>query len=100
MNRLVHISLVVAVLLLCLGVPTLLYVDAGALFPSEPDAAASASVVLPEQPSEADAVTEATEEQPSDPDAATEATEERPERPAGEFYVLLNKADHPDTLDQ
>lgn len=69
MNRLGHISLVVAALLLCLGVPTLLYVDVDALLPS-------------------------------DPDAVTAASEDLPGQPAGEFYVLLNKADHPDTLDQ
>lgn len=111
MNRLGHICVVVAALLLFLGVPTLLYVDAGALFPSEPDAVAEASIDLPEEAAEelpeeatvADAVTEATEELselPFDPDAVTEATVDLPGFPSGEFYVLLNKANHPDTLDQ
>ena len=70
MKRLRHIGLVALILLVCLGVPGLLFADFGQIGSRDgPDAVSSASLALPDQPS-------------------------------GEFVILMNTARHSGSLDQ
>ena len=50
-KKLIHITVVAGTLFLCLGIPTLVYVENFPLFSGTVDAVSSASMELPEQPS-------------------------------------------------